>query len=153
EGIDAPVLPDRPPLDAAGKTRGGCLCGGGTDIVEAAPLCAWDCHSSPRRRAPSAAHPSDPFTTRHRGRLPRGAELLTAHKVADAERFTHVFCRTCGASMPRVDREREFTAIPMGSLDDDPGMRPQAHIFVSSMAPWYTIADDLPRHAEYPASA
>jgi hypothetical protein len=38
----------------------------------------------------------------------------------------------------------------MGSLDDDPGLRPQAHIFVGSKAIWYEIADDLPQFAEYP---
>jgi hypothetical protein len=26
------------------------------------------------------------------------------------------------------------------------------HCFVGSMAPWYTIADDLPQHAEYLAA-
>ena len=55
--------------------------------------------------------------------------------------------------MPRIDRERGYAVVPMGGLDDDPGVRPQAHIFVGSMAPWYTIADDLPKHAEYPPAA
>jgi hypothetical protein len=38
----------------------------------------------------------------------------------------------------------------MGSLDDDPGARPDRHIFAASKAPWYAIADDLPQDAEYP---
>jgi hypothetical protein len=42
--------------------------------------------------------------------------------------------------------------VPMGSLDDDPGIRPQRHIFVVDQAPWYTIADDLPQHVRYPPS-
>jgi hypothetical protein len=37
--------------------------------------------------------------------------------------------------------------VPMGALDDDPGVRPQAHIFVGSKAPWDVITDDLPQHA------
>ena len=41
----------------------------------------------------------------------------------------------------------------MGTLDDDPGIRPQEHIFVGSKAPWYEIADDLPRHDEFPPPA
>lgn len=44
-----------------------------------------------------------------------------------------------------------MTVIPMGGLDDDPGMRPQPHIFVGSKAPWFEIADDLPQHVEYPS--
>jgi hypothetical protein len=29
-------------------------------------------------------------------------------------------------------------------------MRPGAHIFVGSKAPWFDITDDLPQHAELP---
>jgi hypothetical protein len=32
---------------------------------------------------------------------------------------------------------------------DDPGIRPSAHIFVDSKAPWFTIADDLPQYREH----
>jgi hypothetical protein len=38
----------------------------------------------------------------------------------------------------------------MGGLDDDPGVRPQFHIFVDSKAPWFEIQDKLPRHPEAP---
>ncbi len=41
----------------------------------------------------------------------------------------------------------------MGTLDDDPGIRPQVHIFVASQAPWYDIPDPLPQHAEYAPSS
>ena len=47
--------------------------------------------------------------------------------------------------MPRVDLERNFAVIPLGALDDDPGRGSDGHIFTGSMAPWYTIADDLPQ--------
>ena len=37
----------------------------------------------------------------------------------------------------------------MGALDQDPGIRPGAHQFVSYAAPWYEIPDDgLPRFPE-----
>jgi hypothetical protein len=32
---------------------------------------------------------------------------------------------------------------------DDPGIRPSAHIFVGSKAPWFTITDDLPQYREH----
>jgi len=34
----------------------------------------------------------------------------------------------------------------MGSLVDDPNIRPTDHIFVGSKAPWFTITDDLPQY-------
>ena len=41
-----------------------------------------------------------------------------------------------------------IAVIPMGALDDDPGRHADDHIFVGSAAPWYTIADALPRFEE-----
>jgi hypothetical protein len=37
----------------------------------------------------------------------------------------------------------------MGTLVDEPTIRPQRHIFVGSKAPWFTITDDLPQHHEH----
>ena len=34
----------------------------------------------------------------------------------------------------------------------DPGQRPDAHIFTASKAPWHDIADDLPQFAGWPGS-
>jgi len=151
--VDAPVLPDRPSLDPPGKPRGSCLCGGVTYVVEGSPVRSYNCHCGRCRRARSAAFASNMFTAADGVRFTRGEDLLLSYKVPEAQRFTHVFCGRCGSSMPRVDRSRGLAMVPMGSLDDDPGIRPQAHIFVGSMAPWYTIADDLPQYAEYAPSA
>ena len=149
-GIDAPVLPDRSPLDPPGAPRGSCLCGGVTYVVEGQPLRCWSCHCGRCRKARSAAHASNLFTASDGVRFTRGEDLLATYKVPEARHFTHVFCRTCGSSLPRIDRDRNLAVVPMGALDDDPGMRPQAHIFTGSKALWYDIADDLPQHPEYP---
>jgi hypothetical protein len=45
--------------------------------------------------------------------------------------------------------EGEEVAIRLGSLDADPGIRPQFRTFVASRAPWDEIPDDrLPRYDE-----
>jgi hypothetical protein len=149
-GIDAPVLPDRPPLDPPGAPRGSCLCGSVTYVIEGQPLRCMNCHCTRCRKARSAAHASNLFTANDGVRFTRGEDLLLSYKVPDAQHFTHVFCRTCGSPMPRIDPGRGIAVVPMGALDDDPGMHPQAHIFVGSKAPWYEIADALPQHLEYP---
>jgi hypothetical protein len=40
--------------------------------------------------------------------------------------------------------------VPYGSLVDEPSLKPMAHMFVGSKAPWYEIVDGLPQHDEYP---
>jgi hypothetical protein len=60
------------------------------------------------------------------------------------------FCSNCGSSLyTRFDAHPEVLGFPLGTLDTDPGVRPQRHIFVQSKAPWFEITDDLPQHAEY----
>jgi hypothetical protein len=72
--------------------------------------------------------------------------------VPDAKHFTHVFCRVGCASMPRLDEGRGIAIVPMGAFDDDPGVRPERHIFVDSRAPWDEITDGLPEFAGPPPS-
>ena len=38
--------------------------------------------------------------------------------------------------------------IRPGTLDGDPGLRPDVHIWTSAKAPWHEILDDLPRIPE-----
>jgi len=152
-GFDAPVVADRAPTDAAGGVRGSCLCNQVRYVIDGTPSRAGHCHCSRCRKARSAAHASNLFVSSDGIRFTAGEDRLSAYKIPEARFFTQVFCRTCGSPMPRIDRERGLAAVPMGSLDDDPGIRPQAHIFVGSMAPWYQITDKLPQYAEYPPSA
>jgi hypothetical protein len=149
---DSVALPDLdPPLPATGTPRGSCLCGGVAFYVEGAPIRAAHCHCSRCRKARSAAHASNLFTTADGVRLVRGEDLLTSYKVPGAKYFQQVFCRVCGSPMPRFDRERNLAVVPLGSLDDPPPMRPQYHIYVGSKAPWYEVpADGLPRYEEIP---
>jgi hypothetical protein len=151
-GVDAPVSPDRAPLDPPGGTRGSCLCGGVTFVIESPPLRSHNCHCSRCRKARSAAHASNLFTAVDGVRFTRGEDRILRYKVPDAERFTHVFCATCGSGVPSLNRTTGFAGVPMGALDDDPGMRPISHIFVGSKAPWFDIVGDLPQFAEYPSS-
>ena len=110
----------------------------------------WLCHCSRCRKARGAAYASNLFTTADGVRFAKGEDLLASYKVPDAKYFMQVFCRRCGSPMPRIDPSRNYAIVPTGSLDDDPGFRPQAHIYVDSKAPWDVITDDVPQHAEYP---
>ena len=45
--------------------------------------------------------------------------------------------------------ERERINCSCGSLDEDPGLRPEHHIFWESQAVWWSAEDNLPRFTEY----
>jgi hypothetical protein len=76
-------------------------------------------------------------------RFTRGADRVVTYKLPEAKFFSQAFCRDCGSPMPRLDRERNIAIVPMGTLDDDPGVRPSEHIWTESKAPWFEIADRL----------
>jgi hypothetical protein len=153
-GIDAPVQADLAVPDPPGTApRGSCLCGGVAYVVTGTPQRARNCHCSRCRRARSAAHATNLFTCAEGVRFTRGSDLVASYKVPEARFFAQTFCRRCGSPVPRIDPTRNLAVIPMGGLDDDPGMAPQEHIFVASKAPWFEIVDDLPRHDELPPPA
>jgi hypothetical protein len=58
-------------------------------------------------------------------------------------------CKVCGSLLYSVVRDGAFVHVAMGTLVDVPSIRPTAHIFVGSKAPWFTITDDLPQYEEH----
>jgi len=151
-GIDVESFADLEPRDAppAKGARGSCLCGGARYVVDGPVVRCQNCHCLRCRRAKAAVHASNFFTRMDGVHYTRGEELLASFKLPDAQFFTQRFCRVCGSPMPHFDRERSLAIVPMGSLDDDPGVRPARHIFVGSKAPWFEITGDLPQFAERP---
>ncbi len=55
-------------------------------------------------------------------------------------------CKRCGSLLYSVVRDGAFVHVAMGTLVDDPAIRPTHHIFVGSKAPWFAITDDLPQY-------
>jgi hypothetical protein len=153
-GFEAPAtlaeLPERTPY--AGKPRGSCLCGAVAYVVEGAPLRWWFCHCGRCRKARGAACASNLFTAADGVRFVRGEDRTAAYKIPEAQFFRQVFCRTCGSAVPNVDPARNVAVIPAGTLDDDPGFRPQAHIFVGSKATWDDIHSALRQYPGPPPS-
>jgi hypothetical protein len=148
-GVDAAVLEDLPRASGGTLPRGSCLCGGVTFELTETPVVAHNCHCSRCRKARSAAYSSSLFTSADGVRLLTGADLLVTYSLPEARFFRQVFCRVCGSKMPYAVAERGMALVPIGAMDDDPGIRPQAHIFVGSKAPWFEIHDDLPQFVEH----
>lgn len=132
--------------------KGSCLCGGVAFEMTGTPVRVNHCHCSRCRKVRGTGHATNLFVRLPGLRFVRGEDLLTSYKLPDAKFFTHVFCRRCGASMPRIDEGRGFAVVPMGAFDDDPGVRPERHIYVDSKASWDEITDGLPTFPGPPPS-
>lgn len=99
------------------------------------------------RKAHGAAFGTYARVERRDFKWTNGADQVETYvSSAIAER---TFCRRCGSTLQYINPARpDSFAIALGVLDDDPGVRPQHHIFVASKAAWYAIEDSLERFAE-----
>ncbi len=128
---------------------GQCMCRAVTYTVADAFLYSLNCHCSNCRRTTGSAF--KPFAGIERDKLQvvEGA----VHLMRYGGDITHdVHCEQCGSLLYSVVREGAYVHVALGSLLDEPAIRPSAHIFVGSKAPWFTITDDLPQYREHVAA-
>jgi hypothetical protein len=127
--------------------RGSCLCGEVAWEAEGPLELISHCHCSMCRKSHGAAFGTYGAARADGFRWLRGRESVRQYQSSPG--FFRPFCPRCGsvvAGEPHGGR----VFMPLGSLDDDPGARPEAHIFASSKAVWHEIADALPRFDAYP---
>jgi hypothetical protein len=127
--------------------KGACFCKTVQYAVEDSFEYAMNCHCSQCRRTTGSAFKPFAGIKREKLRLTAGADALLIYGD-EAGNDTH--CKACGSLLYSIVREGKYVHVAMGTLIDAPSIRPTAHIFVSSKAPWFTITDDLPQHDELP---
>jgi hypothetical protein len=131
--------------------KGSCLCGAVRFSVMGTPTAFDLCHCLRCRAASGSAFLAElEFTTAEfrvaqRGITGQGLRGTSAQLAAG---YRRAFCTVCGAPVPIVDRE--IIRVPAGTLEDDPGVRPQRHIFVDFEAPWFQITDALDQFGTKP---
>jgi hypothetical protein len=127
--------------------HGRCLCEGVRFEIEGKLGPLGFCHCSQCRRASGTAFSANADVQRSDFRLTRGAELLREFESSPG--CFRAFCGRCGSPVyKRFDAEPERLRVRLGLLEEDPGLRPRAHVFVADKAPWYPITDSLPQFAE-----
>jgi hypothetical protein len=134
------------------NVKGSCLCGGIEYEIDGPIGRVVNCHCSMCRKATGAAFRTRAKVSTATFRWVRGEDLVSKYGSSPGE--TRTFCRICGATLPTFFRDHpDELGLPLGTLDDDPGVRPSAHVWVDSKAPWWEITDALPQYSQgIPAS-
>lgn len=122
------------------------MCGAVRYGVEDRFLYALNCHCSQCRKATGSAFKPLAGIERDRFRVAEGAQALL---IFGEENGHDARCGRCGSLLYSVVREGQYVHVAMGTLIDEPSIRPTAHIFVGSRAPWFTITDGLPQHETF----
>lgn len=132
------------------KLAGQCLCGAIHYAVADEFHYAMNCHCSNCRRTTGSAF--KPFAGIARDRLAviKGSDNLL---IFGDDTGHDARCKICGSLLYSVVRDGAFVHVALGTLTGSPSIRPGAHIFVGSKAPWFTITDDLPQYEEHMVAA
>jgi hypothetical protein len=126
---------------------GRCYCGAVGYEVDGPFAYALNCHCAQCRRVTGAAFKPFAGIARDRLRVTRGEADL---RVLGTPELNNTSCASCGALLFSVVRDGAYAHVTLGTIDGDPDIRPSAHIFVGSKAPWFDISDDLPRFGAFP---
>jgi hypothetical protein len=133
--------------DGVQSVSGGCFCGRVRYEVSSPLLAARSCHCSRCRKAFSGSGSAYAEALPGSFSWRSGEENVTVYESSAGWGFC--FCRTCGTTLCGM-HWGEVHGVTLGSVDGDPGVRIQMHIFVGSRAPWDEIGGDAPQYAELP---
>jgi hypothetical protein len=125
---------------------GGCFCGRVRYQVNAPLGGSRSCHCSRCRKAFSGAGSAYAEVTPGTFSWICGVENLTHYESAPG--WGLCFCRTCGTTLCGT-HENDVHGVTLGSIDGDPGVEIDMHIFVSSKAPWDHIGGNAPQYQEF----
>ena len=123
--------------------RGCCLCSTVRWSFDGTFDWMAHCHCEMCRKAHAAPFATYAIGSGEHFRFDQGEDAI-AH-LESSPGFVRAFCSHCGSVVPYPVRGTEI-GIPVGPLDDDPGLRATHHIYTKWKAPWHSITDSLPRH-------
>ena len=124
--------------------KGSCLCGGITYEIKAPLTEVINCHCSMCRKAHGAAFRTRASVKTSDFEFLSGEELLTYYESSIGE--WRSFCSICGSNMiTKFSRFPDVYGFALGTLDTDPEVRIERHVFTRYKAPWHEITDNLPQ--------
>jgi len=131
------------------KLTGGCFCGAVQYELEGTLCKARSCHCSRCRKAFSGAGSAyaliSPGSTFN---WTGDDDALSQYKTG--ENWGMAFCSKCGTTICGMHHD-EVHGLTLGSVNGDPGVQIEQHVFVGSKAPWDHIGGNAPQFEEHPA--
>jgi hypothetical protein len=126
---------------------GGCLCGRVRYEITAPLRAARSCHCSRCRKAFSGAGSAYAEVEPGSFAWVSGAEALVRYETSPDWGLR--FCGTCGSTLCGTHGDAVH-GVTLGTVDGDPGVQIEMHIFVGSRAPWDHIGGSAPQHDDFP---
>ena len=126
--------------------KGSCLCGTIGYEVDSIDKPIGHCHCRTCRKAHAAAFNTACGVLREHFRWLRGSERLSSFESSPGK-LRH-FCSVCGSHLIAERAGQPHVVLRVATLDDDPGLAPVHHIWVSHKVPWLEY-DGMPMYSEW----
>jgi hypothetical protein len=121
--------------------QGSCLCGGVRFEVTEEPSIVRYCHCTSCKKLAGGAGTINARVPSEAVRVVAGEELLRTFQPEEGSSKT--FCSRCGSNLFGGGwPEAPEVSVRLSGLDTAFDRKPQAHLFVRSVAAWETLPDD-----------
>ena len=121
--------------------KGSCLCGAVVYEVDRLAGPIGHCHCTTCRKAHAAAFATTARADRNAFRWLAG-EPHVRHHESSPGKLRH-FCGLCGSHLMAQGVDQPQVIVRVATLDDDPGVRPVAHIWMAEDVPWLAHGSEL----------
>jgi ADP-ribosyl-[dinitrogen reductase] hydrolase len=128
--------------------KGSCLCGAVRYEVDRLDMPIGHCHCATCRKAQGSAYATTAGVLREHFRWTAGEGTLSTYESSPGK--LRRFCSVCGSHLMAERPAQPHVILRVATLDDDPGIRPDKHIWTSHDVPWLTDAGDVPHFPEWP---
>ncbi len=127
---------------------GGCFCNAVRYEIVGVLCKARACHCSKCRKVFSGAGSAYAEVDESaKFRWTAGEDNIT--RFSSTPGWAVAFCSTCGTSLCGLF-EDTVHGVTLGTVDGDPGVEIEMHLFVGSKAPWDHIGGPAPQYEEMP---
>jgi hypothetical protein len=124
---------------------GSCFCGAVTYLVGERLIDARACHCSRCRKAFSGASSAYAVVQGNSHSWTSGERTLKHYKSDSG--WELVFCSECGSTLAGVF-EGTVHGVTLGTLNEDPNLKIERHLYVGSKASWDHIGGSAPQYSE-----
>lgn len=125
--------------------KGSCLCKGITYEIEQLDLPIAHCHCTTCRKAHASAYTTTAGVLRSNFRILSGETLISGYESSAGK--TRHFCNVCGCQMFAERLGQPHLILRLATLDDDPGQRPEYHIWTEHDVSW--LEPDCPVYPQW----
>lgn len=128
--------------------KGSCLCEAVAYEIDGLDSPIKHCHCRTCRKAQGAAFNSAAQVKREHFRWLSGEDKLAAYESSPGK--LRRFCSVCGSPILSEYPDRPFVVLRVATLDEDPGLKAEQHIWLSHAAPWLEESEAMERYEEWP---